>query len=62
MKLVVIETEGNKAFVPMFNKIAKPAVTRITTGSNQLCAMRNSTAMIITAAMMITEIGGVAPS
>ena len=62
MKFVVIDTEGNKALVPMFRAIARPAVMRITTGSNQLCAITNSTTMIRIAAKMITETGGVAPS
>ena len=62
MKFVVIETDGSKAFVPIFSRIARPVVNKITTGSNQLCAITNSTTMISTAAKIITEIGGVAPS
>ena len=62
MKFVVMDTEGSKAFVPMFSTIASKAVTRMTMGSNHACAMTKSTNMIITAAIIITDIGGVAPS
>ena len=62
MKLVVMETDGKSAFVPMLSTIAKPEATKITTGSNHDCAITNSTTIISTAEKIITEIGGVAPS
>ena len=62
MKFVVIETEGSSAFVPIFSTIASPAVSNITMGSNHDCAIKKSTSMIITAEMMMTDKGGVAPS
>ena len=62
MKLVVIETDGSKALVPILSTIATPVEMSITTGSNQDWAMRKRTNMMSTAAMTMTDIGGVAPS
>ena len=62
MKLVVMDTEGNSAFVPILSTIAIPVEISTTTGSNHDCAIRNSTSAISTAAIIITDTGGVAPS
>ena len=62
MKFVVMDTEGSKAFVPIFSSTAIKVVTRMMTGSNHACAMTKRISMIITADMIITDTGGVAPS